>query len=388
MPSSINAATAGAGGVITTADNSGILNLQSSGVTVATVQASGFSLPSSSTINAANTFGFENRIINGGMTIDQRNAGASVTPIDGQFTLDRWISIVTAASKFSIQQNAGSVTPPVGFSNYLGITSLSAYSVGAGDIFGIQQRIEGFNTADLGWGTANAKTITLSFWVRSSLTGTFGGGLINSAQNYSYPFTYTISSANTWTQISVTIAGPTAGTWVGATNGTGVQVNFGIGGGTTFSGTAGAWAAQQKYTATGATSVVGTNGATFYITGVQFEVGSQATSFDFRDYGRELLLCQRYCFTNANGQWGGTIDSTRGIISVRHAVSMRTAPSFFFVSGSTCTVDVIGASKNATVQYNGGDVNSTSLLVGGMTGLTQWQPYGFTGSNQGLTAEL
>ena len=207
--------------------------------------------------------GFKNRIINGAMVIDQRNAGASVTPTNGQYTLDRWVCWSSQASKYSTQQNAGAVTLPEGFSNYLGITSLSAYAIGAGDYFFLNTRIEGFNTADLQWGTANAKTVTLSFKVYSSLTGTFGGTVLNSAQTRSYPFTYTVSSANTWTSMSITIAGDTSGTWIGATNGIGIGLNFGLGVGSTYSGTAGAWAGATYYSATGATSVVGTNGATF-----------------------------------------------------------------------------------------------------------------------------
>ncbi len=238
--------------------------------------------------------GFKNRIINGAMTIDQRNAGASVTTgSGGTYTLDRWQGLAEQASKFSVQQDAGAVTPPVGFTDYLGVTSLSAYSVPSGGYYAIRQAIEGFNVADLNWGTANAKTVTLSFWVRSSLTGTFGGVLQNSANNRSYPFTYTISSANTWEYETVTIAGDTTGTWL-TTNGVGVWVMLGLGVGSTFSGTAGAWAGSNFISATGATSVVGTNGATFYITGVQFEVGTTATNFDFRSYGTELNLCQRY----------------------------------------------------------------------------------------------
>jgi hypothetical protein len=240
---------------------------------------------------------FRNRIINGAMVIDQRNAGASVTPTsDDSYTLDRWSARLSVASKYSVQQNAGSVTPPVGFTNYLGVTSLSAYSISSSDYFSVLQKIEGFNFADLQWGTANAKTITLSAWVYSSLTGTFGGALSNSAGTRGYPFTYTISSASTWTQISITIAGDTSGTWVGATNGAGVYVSFGLGVGSTYSGTAGAWAtsASRILSATGATSVVGTASATFYITGVQLEVGTNATNFEYRPYGTELALCQRY----------------------------------------------------------------------------------------------
>jgi len=248
---------------------------------------------------------FKNRIINGAMVIDQRNAGASVTANGLIYTLDRWFSYADVGSKFTTQQNAGSVTPPVGFTNYLGATSLSAYTVGSGETFLIDQRIEGFNTADLNWGTANAKTVTLSFWVRSSLTGTFAGSLRNASQNRSYPFTYTISSANTWTTASVTIAGDTSGTW-NTTNGVGIELAFSLGTGSTFNGTAGAWAAGNFLSVTGATSVVGTNGATFYITGVQLEVGSTATSFDYRQYGTELSLCQRYFEVIRNGTGGDT----------------------------------------------------------------------------------
>jgi hypothetical protein len=283
---------------------------------------------------------FKNRIINGDMRIDQRNAGASVTitnTSDVTYTLDRWLAFGTAASKFSVQQNAASVTPPVGFSNYLGVTSLSAYSVSSSDSFSLGQSIEGFNSADLGWGTANAQSITISFWVRSSLTGTFGGAIRNSAVNRSYPFTYTISAANTWEQKSVTIAGDTSGTWIGATNGVGIRVGFGLGQGSTFSGTAGAWASSNLNNATGATSVVGTSGATFYVTGIQLEKGSTATAFDYRPYGTELQLCQRYFFKGQpfDGMFMGAI-TTGNTYYCNYAmpVTMRTNPTLSNVSSN------------------------------------------------------
>ena len=261
-------------------------------------------------LGGGNATAFKNRIINGGMTIDQRNAGAAITAgsTSGQYLLDRFYYRSTNATPtFTVQQNAGSVTPPVGFSNYMGITMTNASTPSSTDRFAIGQPIEGFNTADLGWGTANAKTITLSFWVYSSLTGTFGGALQNSAQTYSYPFTYTISSANTWQQITLTVVGPTAGTWIGATNGVGIFVFWSLGTGSTLQGTAGSWSANTYWAGTGSTNIVSTNGATFYITGVQLEVGTQATSFDFRDYGRELILCQRYYF-----QWGPSLSIVYG----------------------------------------------------------------------------
>ncbi len=312
-----------------------------------------------STQNTAPNGSFKNRIINGAMMIDQRNAGASVTPTNGQYVTDRWKGGLTQSSKFSLQQ---STTAPTGFSNSLLATSLSAYSVASGDTFIIRQAIEGFNTSDLGWGTASASTVTLSFWVRSSLTGTFGGSLGNSASDYSYPFSYTISAANTWEQKSITIAGPTAGTWIGATNGVGIHVQFSLGSGSSLSGTAGSWSANGYYSATGATSVVGTNGATFYITGVQLEKGSTATSFDYRPYGTELALCQRYYEYGGqsyNQIWNGnTTSGVQYYYGNSFKVTKRANPtvvtthlaSYGFPATSTTATDatIVGFQANRT----------------------------------------
>jgi hypothetical protein len=245
-------------------------------------------------ITNAQYTGFKNRIFNGQMQIDQRNAGASVTPTNGVYTLDRWQVEASQTSKFSIQQNAGSVTPPAGFSNYLGVTSLSAYTVGSSENFLIRQPFEGLTTADLAFGTASASPVTVSFWVRSSLTGTFGGSLKNTDSSRSYAFSYTIAAVNTWEYKTVTIPGDTSGTWPGAVNTRSMVLSFSLGVGSVLSGPAGSWASANYVSATGATSVVGTNGATFYITGVQLEKGSTATSFDYRPFGTELALCQRY----------------------------------------------------------------------------------------------
>jgi hypothetical protein len=279
------------------------------------------------TAGTGGAIGFKNRIINGAMVIDQRNAGASVTPLDGTYTLDRWAAGVSQTSKLTVQQNS---TAPAGFVNSLLVTSSSAYSISSGDYFLLFQSIEGFNVADLNWGTANAKTVTLSFWVRSSLTGTFGGSLRNSNSTRSYPFTYTISAANTFEYKTITVAGDTNGTWL-TTNGLGIRVSFGLGVGSDFSGTAGAWAGSNYASATGATSVVGTNGATFYVTGVQLEVGTAATNFDVRSYGTEFQLCMRYYYKllmNEFGAINGFCDnSTNGIFYYQFPVPMRTSPT-------------------------------------------------------------
>jgi hypothetical protein len=334
--------------------------------------------------------GFRNRVINGNMVIDQRNAGASYTSTNANiYVLDRWITFETGgvANRFTVQQNAGSVTPPTGFTNYLGVTSLVASSVSSGMIQSIAQKIEGFNASDLAWGTANAQTVTVSFWVRSSLTGTFGGVLSNGAIDYSYPFSYTVSAANTWEYKTVTVAGPTAGTW-NTTNGVGPVLQFVIGTGTTYQGSAGSWSANGWYGVTGAADLTATNGATFYITGVQLEAGSVATPFERRPYGTELALCQRYYYkkTGALYQTFGTgyASATTGVvIQIYHPIEMRAAPTI--AMGGTLRLIEGGAVPtaigNTQVGVTGG------YIVLDSTGLTQYRPYAF-GANNDTTAFL
>ena len=336
-------------------------------MTYGTVSADAIKSSNGSTMSPASSMGFKNRIINGGMVIDQRNSGASVTA-NNAYTLDRWITYTSASSKYTVQQNAGSVTPPVGFTNYLGCTSSSSYSLSAGDYFFLGQLIEGFNTADLGWGTANAKTVTLSFWVSSSLTGTFGGTFQSASSTRSYPYTYTISSANTWEYKTVTIAGDTTGTW-NKTNGVGIGVYFAIGVGSTYSGTAGSWSGGNYFSATGATSVVGTNGATFYITGVQLEAGSTATSFDYRPYGTELALCQRYFYS-----WSGYLDysasGTNGYV-VPASTNMRTTPTLTRTASGIFYQGTSGSGNTTLPWQNGGwYINWAGAGTGTITAFT------------------
>jgi hypothetical protein len=294
---------------------------------------------SSNQAAAASPYVLKNRIINGAMVIDQRNAGASVTPTALQYTLDRWFFYVTQASKITTQQNQGSVTPPAGFSNYLGITSSSAYTPTGGDNFYVSQNIEANNISDLAWGTANAKTVTISFWVRSSLTGNFGLVVENApTYNYSYPILYTINAANTWEYKTITIPAPTAGTWATSGNGIGFTLLFSLGIGTTYAGPSGAWAAANYNGVTGQTNVVATNGATFYITGVQLEVGSTATPFERRLYGQELSLCQRYyeIFTgnsNATSFLSGVLVGANNWLNVFYKQTKRATPTVTAPSG-------------------------------------------------------
>jgi hypothetical protein len=379
-----NGVAGGAGGSTTQVqyNSSGVLagsanltfdgtNLTTNNLTIGTTQ-----------LGAGNASIMKNRIINGAMVIDQRNAGASVTPVDSSYTLDRWFVRCSQASKFTIQQNAGSVTLPVGFSKYLGVTSTSAYSVASGDFFFNAQAIEGYNIADLGFGTASAKTITISFQVYSSLTGTFGGTLRNGANNRYCPFSYTVSSANTWTTISVTIAGDTTGTWA-TDNSAGLYVYFNLGTGSTYSGgTSGVWGSTTYFTPAGTVSVVGTNGATFYITGVQLEVGSSATGFEYVNYQTSLANCQRYCYVSSTpattfaGYGAGTTD-IRAAVPV--PVNMRASPAPSITSGTSLAWTTAGAksstSTTLTLVNNGGNIMVVNLT-------------GFTGISDGYVANL
>jgi hypothetical protein len=277
---------------------------------------------------------FRNRIINGAMDLDQRNNGAivSVSNTVGGYGIDRWYYENNSGSgAFSIQRVADG---PAGFLNSLRVTTTTAdATLNATDRVLVAQKIEGYNIIDLAFGSASAKTITISFWCKSSLTGTFGGVVCNSAGNRSYPFTYSVSSASTWEYKTITVTGDTTGTWL-TDNNAGVIVIWGLGVGSTYSGTAGAWAAAQYLSATGGVNVLGTNSATWQITGVQLEVGSVATPFERRPYGMELSLCQRYYHKIANSSFefywrGGTFASTTyATLVVNMPTTMRATPTF------------------------------------------------------------
>lgn len=313
---------------------------------------------------------FRNRIINGAMVIDQRNAGVSSTfATTGAYTtVDRFQAFNNTSGTATNQQV---VDAPAGFYNSLKVTITSSVTPAAGELFQLQQVIEGHNISDFAFGTANAKTITLSFWVKSSLTGQFGGTIQDAAAGYGYPFSYTISSANTWEQKSITIPGATSGTW-GTTTSAGLRLYFNLGMGSNYLGTAGAWASAGVRGVTGDTKLVSTNGATWNITGVQLEVGSTASSFEYRSYGQELALCQRYYQQyNSTGDNTGFIapgycdTSSRAFCTFQFPVYMRTVPSLTVVSATAFALynvpaDTISATS---ISYPGGSPTSATILV-------------------------
>ena len=298
-------------------------------------------------VSSAGLYGFKNRLINSAMMIDQRNSGASVSiaTTSDVYTLDRWAAAGQSADGvFTVQQDT---TVPTGYKNSMKITVTTAdSSIGASQYYLMQQNIEGLNLPDLNWGTANAQTVTLSFWVRSSVTGTFGGSLRGSftTSTRSYPFSYTINSANTFEYKTITILGDTSGTWA-TDNSAGIRLTFSMGDGSSRLGTSGTWATANYTGVTGQTNLIATNSATFYITGVQLEKGSTATSFDYRPYGTELQLCQRYYQRQFPLRGGGAGNS--GGTGVSRAkcpfiTTMRASPTATVV-GSIGTYDGIGS---------------------------------------------
>jgi hypothetical protein len=292
---------------------------------------------------AASPFGLKNRLINADMRIDQRNAGAAVTLPDGAagfaFPVDRWLASRANVATATAQQSSD-VPTGQGFVNSFVVTNGTASTSGSTAEGYIGHIIEGFNIADLGWGTASAKTVTLSFWVKSSITGTHSGSLFNSAATQAYPFSYSISTANTWEQKTITVAGSTSGTWL-TTNGRGLFIAFNNGTGSSYLGTANAWTGSIKYGVTGSVALNSVTGSTWYVTGVQLEVGSTATPFERRMYGTELALCQRYYWKIASGASSTNniaqafmLNTTVLLVYLQHPVYMRTGPSLVQTTGT------------------------------------------------------
>jgi hypothetical protein len=301
-----------------------------------------------------------NRIINGNMVIDQRNAGASITinSDSSKFSVDRWyFQGQNSDGVFTVQQSS---VAPAGFSKSMLLTVTTAdTSIGATQTYFYKQSIEGYNVADLGWGAAGASTVTLSFWVRSSLTGTFSGAINNGAFNRSYPFTFTINAANTWEQKTATITGDTTGTWP-TDNSSSLQVYFAVGAGSTYLGTANTWAASGYVGATVQTNLIATNGATFYLTGVQLEVGTKATPYEMQIYSDQLAQCQRYYSTTGISSFSPTSGSIQ--TSIYYKVEMRAPPTI------TTTVQTSSnKSSGPTVDTGYGNYSGSSTSYFGYT---------------------
>ena len=319
------------------------------------------------TAKVTNNLSNKNLIINGAMNFHQRGG---TTTGDNVYLLDRWHIYCNPTGKHTVSQDTEA---PVGFKYSMKWTSASAYTPTSGNYFYTGQRIEGHNWDQMEYGTANAKTCTISFWARSSITGTWSGILKNNAQDRTYPWEYTISSANTWEKKTVTIPGCTDGTWLSGNN-AGAWVYFCIGSsasGTTYLGSANSWQNSNLIGTTGSNSLVNTNGATLYITGVQLEVGDYATDFEHRLYGDELARCQRY-YENITGPDVTTTSASETLIGVAQAYTTARA-----LANWTYKVQ-----KRAYPSVSTDTASDVEVLVSG----TGWKAAGSFGGNSNIYA--
>ena len=316
--------------------------------------------------------GRKNLLINGDHNVDQRNGGSAITPTHNQKGTDRWRCELAQSSKYTAQQSG---TAPDGFRKSLKITSSSAYNPGASDYFLITQDIEGYTASRAAFGTSSAKPVTLSFWVRSSLTGTFACSIRNRAFDRTHIKEYTISSADTWEYKTLTFPGITDGTWeTGSLQG--IRVNWSLGAGTDFHGDPNTTLSTNDYATAASTNVVSTNGATWYMTGAQFEIGRNGTEFEYRSYGEELALCQRYYYDYPKGNTYNIIangfanTSSNSLFHFQFPVPMRTAPvvattgNWQVIDGTSHSVSSFSAITDATTLTGRVDATTSGLTVG------------------------
>lgn len=347
-----------------------------------TLQIEKMTTESGYSLGAGNASSFKNRLINGGMAIDQRNAGASYTNSNQSlYGLDRWRSYGLTGAVLTVQQ---STTAPAGFSNSQSVTVTT--STTANDGGGLSQIIEGNNVFDLNWGTSSGVAVTASFWVRSSVTGTYNVYLryLGSTATYYYVATYTVNAANTWEQKTLNISAPPvgAGAFTAALNTSYLEFRPVISSsGDTTTVTANTWSTTNASKTAGCVDLASNSGATFFITGVQLEVGTVATSFDFRDFGRELSLCQRYfCKTYSLATVPGTATDTNAVTfplqgacsyarTIWHfPVTMRATPTF--VSYDTNTGTAGRVSGDASNYTNAALTVGEGRVTNGVSGVT------------------
>lgn len=321
--------------------------------------SSTFNNINTTSINTGSISGTRNRVVNGSMRIDQRNDGAPMNPVTtGVYTIDRWVMAFAGTFSVRVQGNLGSVTPPVGFTSYFGVQNNTATTPTGTDNLHVQHRIEGHNISDFSWGTQNAKTVTLSFWVRSSLVGLYGGSIRNNANDRSYVYEYRIDNANTWEYKTVTIPGDTTGTWLDRNN-TGLRLIFGLGAGSGSQGPPNQWSGANYTNSTNGTVWTATANATWYLTGVQLELGTRATEFERINYQQELALCQRYYEKSANWAFmSGITGIANRVILPSHSVTMRSDPTYSISNPST-------KAANSTYEHS----SATARLVSSISDL-------------------
>jgi len=343
------------------------------------------------------SFGMRNKIINGAMAINQRNTAVTATETYG---VDRFIFV---KGNDATESAAQSTDAPTGFSySFRNTISVGDATIGATQYSGFKQNIEGYNIADLAFGTASAKSVTISFWIRSSVTGVYTGDIANSDFSRMCPFNFTINAANTWEYKTNTFPGCLDGTW-NTTNGVGMVFQIYSALGSTYaSGTANTWGSSGSNFGCGSpVNGIASNGNIFAWTGVQLEKGSQATPFEYKPHGTELALCQRY-FQKTNpdnvsggvgsGGYSGSCFSTGAAgVTYQFPVQMRAAPTVtrggtsdtWWVAGSASSTGT--ATTTYTLATRNGVYSEISTLNNG--GISVGFPCAYNGQLS-ISAEL
>ena len=334
--------------------------------------------PRSGNYVALNTVGSKNIIINGDMSIAQRGTSETGITSGGYYTVDRFTFVPSSMGTWTMSQSTD-VPSGYGFANSLKLDCTTAdASPAAGDLIVLNQIIEGQNLQYIKKGTANAESLTLSFWVKSTKTGTFIAELQDTDNSRTINKSYTVNASNTWEKKTITFAGDTTGT-LNNDNGSSLVLRFWLAAGTDFtSGTlATSWESQTNTNrAVGQVNIADSTSNDWYITGVQLEAGTTASDFEFLPYDVNLQRCQRYYQRNFYPTLGVVGTASTSVHIGRLVVSMRASPTLSTISGTTSQIDLFGTSvvTPSTTNFSDQSTNGFRMYFGGMTGSTFGQP--------------
>jgi hypothetical protein len=317
------------------------------------------------TSGTASPFAFRNRVINGAMKFYQINSGAAFALNNSAgYVIDKWALACAGGAGTGAASVQRVADAPAGFTYSLKYTVTTAKAVSAAtDSMYIYHPMEGQYFADLLYGTPKAKSVTLSFWTKSSVTGTYSGFVRQSVttpnSNRTFVFSYTINTANTWEFKTITVPGDPAGAFDLTTTGS-FSFLFDLGSGSNVvTPTPGVWTSGNYYRSATSVNLIATANATFQITGVQFEVGTVATPFERRLDTTEFTLCQRYYQVVNWGVHGIHNTTANGYLIGRLATPMVGGMALATANG----LSLFGEGGNFTANGTLQDSNGFEFLI-------------------------